>query len=133
MSWRNMKREKPVTQPTIKAIQRFVAKHHNVEVSDLVGPRRNNVIVRPRQIAYFLCKDMTNHSYPEIGRAFGGRDHTTVIDGKRKVEARNDPDDQAFIAWAKSANGRAAMQERKPVITEWWPAYTHTTTFRLRA
>ncbi|MGE3388962.1 MAG: helix-turn-helix domain-containing protein, partial [Gammaproteobacteria bacterium] len=56
-----------------------------MRVSDLVSKRRNRSIARPRQIAMALSKELTNHSLPEIGEAFGGRDHTTVIHACRKI------------------------------------------------
>jgi len=56
-----------------------------MRVSDLVSKRRNRSVARPRQLAMALAKEMTNHSLPEIGESFGGRDHTTVIHACRKI------------------------------------------------
>ncbi|MEM8839503.1 MAG: helix-turn-helix domain-containing protein [Pseudomonadota bacterium] len=70
----------------IEDIQRTVASHFNISKADLVSQRRTRAIVRPRQIAMFLCKTMTPRSLPEIGKRFGGRDHTTVIHAVQKVE-----------------------------------------------
>jgi len=70
----------------IEDIQRIVARHYNVSKSDLLSARRTKVIVRPRQIAMYLAKTMTPRSLPEIGRRFGGRDHTTVLHAVRKIE-----------------------------------------------
>lgn len=70
----------------IEDIQRAVAQHFNVSKSDLLSARRNRSIVRPRQIAMYLSKHMTPRSLPEIGRRFGGRDHTTVLHAVRKIE-----------------------------------------------
>lgn len=70
----------------IEDIQRVVAKHYNVSKQDLLSSRRTRSIVWPRQIAMFLAKTMTPRSLPEIGRRFGGRDHTTVLHAVRKVE-----------------------------------------------
>ncbi len=64
---------------TIPNIQRVVADYYNIKTSELLSKRRNRSITRPRQIAMALSKELTNHSLPEIGDAFGGRDHTTVI------------------------------------------------------
>ena len=64
---------------TIDDIQQKVATQFNVRVSDMHSPRRAREVARPRQVAMFLAKQLTNRSYPDIGRAFGGRDHTTVI------------------------------------------------------
>lgn len=70
----------------IEDIQRMVANHFSISKSDLVSQRRTRAIVRPRQIAMYLCKTMTPRSLPEIGKRFGGRDHTTVIHAVNKVE-----------------------------------------------
>jgi chromosomal replication initiator protein len=70
----------------IEDIQRVVARHYNVSKSDLLSSRRTRTIVRPRQIAMYLAKVLTPRSLPEIGRRFGGRDHTTVLHAVRKIE-----------------------------------------------
>lgn len=71
---------------TVEEIQRKVAEHYNIRLSDLVGPKRVRTLARPRQIAMYLAKQMTSRSLPEIGRRFGGRDHTTIMHGVRKIE-----------------------------------------------
>ncbi|HZP19113.1 MAG TPA: chromosomal replication initiator protein DnaA [Bauldia sp.] len=70
----------------VEDIQRVVARHYNVSKSDLLSSRRTRTIVRPRQIAMYLAKVLTPRSLPEIGRRFGGRDHTTVLHAVRKIE-----------------------------------------------
>lgn len=70
----------------IEDIQRVVSRHYNVSRQELVSNRRTRVIVKPRQIAMYLAKTMTPRSFPEIGRRFGGRDHTTVLHAVRKIE-----------------------------------------------
>ena len=70
----------------IEDIQKVVATHYNVSKADLLSSRRTRTIVRPRQIAMYLSKTLTPRSLPEIGRRFGGRDHTTVLHAVRKVE-----------------------------------------------
>jgi len=70
----------------IEDIQRIVARHYNVSKADLLSSRRTRTIVRPRQIAMYLAKVLTPRSLPEIGRRFGGRDHTTVLHAVRKIE-----------------------------------------------
>jgi len=70
---------------TIENIQKTVAQYFKLRVVDLVSKRRTRSIARPRQIAMALAKQLTNHSLPEIGDAFGGRDHTTVLHACRKV------------------------------------------------
>nr|WP_238858259.1 chromosomal replication initiator protein DnaA [Faunimonas pinastri] len=70
----------------IEDIQKVVAGHYNVSKNDLLSARRTRTIVRPRQIAMYLAKTMTPRSFPEIGKRFGGRDHTTVLHAVRKVE-----------------------------------------------
>ncbi|WP_230383114.1 chromosomal replication initiator protein DnaA [Paracoccus shanxieyensis] len=71
---------------SIEEIQRKVAEHYNVRLADLIGPKRVRTVARPRQIAMYLSKQMTSRSLPEIGRRFGGRDHTTIMHGVRKIE-----------------------------------------------
>nr|WP_245512335.1 chromosomal replication initiator protein DnaA [Rhizobium leguminosarum] len=70
----------------IEDIQIIVARHYNVSRQELVSNRRTRVIVKPRQIAMYLSKTLTPRSFPEIGRRFGGRDHTTVLHAVRKIE-----------------------------------------------
>ena len=71
---------------TIENIQKTVAQYYKIKVADLLSKRRNRSIARPRQIAMALSKELTNHSLPEIGDAFGGRDHTTVLHACRKIK-----------------------------------------------
>ena len=71
----------------IEDIQKLVANHYNVSRADILSSRRTAVVVRPRQIAMYLSKALTLRSLPEIGRRFGGRDHTTVLHAVRKIEA----------------------------------------------
>lgn len=70
----------------ISNIQRVVAKHYGVSIQDLLSARRTAEIVRPRQVGYYLAKVLTSKSLPEIGRRFGGRDHTSALSGIRKIE-----------------------------------------------
>jgi chromosomal replication initiator protein len=70
----------------IEDIQRIVARHYNVSKTELLSNRRTRTIVKPRQVAMYLSKVMTPRSLPEIGRRFGGRDHTTVLHAVRKIE-----------------------------------------------
>lgn len=70
---------------TIENIQRTVAEYYKVKVAELLSKRRNRSIARPRQVAMALAKELTNHSLPEIGDAFGGRDHTTVLHACRMI------------------------------------------------
>lgn len=71
---------------SIEEIQRHVAEHYNIRLSEMIGPKRLRIFARPRQVAMYLCKQMTSRSLPEIGRRFGGRDHTTVMHGVRRIE-----------------------------------------------
>jgi chromosomal replication initiator protein len=71
---------------TIDEIQKRVAEHYNIRLADMHSARRSRVVARPRQVAMYLAKQLTPRSLPEIGRKFGGRDHTTVIHAVRKVE-----------------------------------------------
>ena len=71
---------------TVEEIQRKVADHYSVRLSDLIGPKRQRTIARPRQVAMYLSKQLTLRSLPDIGRRFGGRDHTTIMHGVKKIE-----------------------------------------------
>ncbi|NOX74125.1 MAG: chromosomal replication initiator protein DnaA [Alphaproteobacteria bacterium] len=79
---------------TIDEIIRKVADHYNLRLSDMLSPRRARSVARPRQVAMFLSKMLTSKSLPEIGRRFGGRDHTTVIHAVRKIEELKAIDNQ---------------------------------------
>ena len=79
---------------TIEEIIRKVADHYNLRMTDLISARRARVIARPRQVAMFLSKMLTSKSLPEIGRRFGGRDHTTVIHAVKKIEELRQLDNQ---------------------------------------
>ncbi len=79
---------------TVEEIQRRVSEHYNIRLSDLIGPRRVRTLARPRQIAMYLAKQLTTRSLPEIGRRFGGRDHTTVMHGVRRIEELKAQDSQ---------------------------------------
>lgn len=79
-------------QVSIDNIQRVVADYYKIKVSDLLSKRRSRSVARPRQVAMTLSKELTNHSLPEIGDAFGGRDHTTVLHGCRKVASLRETD-----------------------------------------
>ena len=79
---------------TVEEIQRRVSEHYNIRLSDMIGPKRLRSIARPRQIAMYLAKQMTTRSLPEIGRRFGGRDHTTIMHGIRKIEELKATDGQ---------------------------------------
>jgi chromosomal replication initiator protein len=77
---------------TISNIQKVVVEYYKIRVADLLSARRSRSITRPRQIAMALAKELTTHSLPEIGDAFGGRDHTTVLHACRKVAELRDSD-----------------------------------------
>jgi chromosomal replication initiator protein len=77
---------------SIENIQKTVAEYYKIRLGDLLSKRRSRSIARPRQVAMALAKELTNHSLPEIGDAFGGRDHTTVLHGCRRIEALRDTD-----------------------------------------
>ncbi len=72
-------------QVSLDNIQRTVAEYYKIKVADLMSRRRSRSVARPRQVAMALAKELTNHSLPEIGDSFGGRDHTTVLHGCRKI------------------------------------------------
>jgi chromosomal replication initiator protein len=72
---------------TVENIQKMVAEYYKIRIADLLSKRRSRSIARPRQVAMALAKELTNYSLPEIGDAFGGRDHTTVLHACRRVKA----------------------------------------------
>ncbi|MEK9819936.1 MAG: helix-turn-helix domain-containing protein, partial [Pseudomonadales bacterium] len=72
-------------QISLENIQKSVADYFKIRMSDLLSKKRNRSLARPRQIAMALSKELTNHSLPEIGDAYGGRDHTTVLHACRKI------------------------------------------------
>ena len=84
----------PERRITVDEIQKTVADHFSLKQADLLSERRTRAVARPRQIAMWLCKQHTTRSYPDIGRRFGGRDHTTVLHGVRKIEEMIGSDDQ---------------------------------------
>jgi len=84
----------PERRITVDEIQKTVADHFSLKQADLLSERRTRAVARPRQIAMWLCKQHTTRSYPDIGRRFGGRDHTTVLHGVRKIEELMAQDDQ---------------------------------------
>jgi chromosomal replication initiator protein len=90
---------------TVDRIQRVTAEEFKITLDDMVSKRRARIVARPRQVAMFLCKTMTTRSLPDIGRRFGGRDHTTVMHAvKRIVELRaSDPSLDAQIKRVESA------------------------------
>ena len=77
---------------TIEEIQKRVAEHYNIRFADMSSARRARAVARPRQVAMYLAKQLTSRSLPEIGRKFGGRDHTTVMHAVRKVEELRETD-----------------------------------------
>ena len=79
---------------SINNIQSTVAEYFKIKTSDLLAKRRNRSVARPRQVAMALAKELTNHSLPEIGDAFGGRDHTTVLHACRKIRELRDSDSE---------------------------------------
>ena len=75
---------------TVENIQKTVADYYKVRVADLLSKRRSRSVARPRQVAMALAKELTTHSLPEIGDAFGGRDHTTVMHACKRVKELRD-------------------------------------------
>ena len=72
-------------QVSVENIQKITAEYYNIKISDILSKRRSRSVARPRQMAMFLAKELTNYSLPEIGESFGGRDHTTVIHACKKI------------------------------------------------
>ena len=93
---------------SIENIQKTVADYFKIRVGDLLSKRRSRSIARPRQMAMALSKELTNHSLPEIGDAFGGRDHTTVLHGCRRVAALRESDkriDEDYLNLLRTLTG----------------------------
>jgi len=86
---------------TIPNIQKTVADYYQVRLSDLLSKSRVRSLARPRQLASALAKELTEHSLPEIGEAFGGRDHTTVLHACRTIRALRDNDMRVHQDWDK--------------------------------
>ena len=81
-------------QVSVDAIQKRVAAHYDVRVSEMFSARRARNIASPRQLAMYLAKNLTSLSYPDIGRQFGGRDHTTVMHAVKTIENLSKSDGQ---------------------------------------
>jgi len=79
-------------QVSIENIQRVVGEYYKIKIGDMLSKRRSRSVARPRQVAMALAKQLTNHSLPEIGDAFGGRDHTTVLHACRKIKELEEED-----------------------------------------
>ena len=77
---------------TIDYIQKKISEHYNIKLAELNSAKRDKNLAKPRQVAMFLTKQLTNNSLPEIGRKFGGRDHTTVLYAIRKIEEEQKKD-----------------------------------------
>ena len=77
-------------QVSVENIQKTTAEYYNIKMSDILSKRRSRSVARPRQMAMFLAKELTNYSLPEIGESFGGRDHTTVIHACKKIKELRD-------------------------------------------
>jgi chromosomal replication initiator protein len=93
---------------SIENIQKTVADYFKIRVGDLLSKKRTRSIARPRQIGMALAKELTNHSLPEIGDAFGGRDHTTVLHGCRRIEALRETDkrvDEDYLNLLRTLTG----------------------------
>jgi chromosomal replication initiator protein len=89
---RDLLRTHELKRVKIEDIQKLVASHYSVSRADILSSRRTAVVVKPRQVAMFLAKTLTMRSLPEIGRRFGGRDHTTVLHAVRKIDALSQND-----------------------------------------
>jgi chromosomal replication initiator protein len=94
---------------TIEDIQEVVANRFHVKISDLKSKRRTKTLVYPRQIAMFLSRDLTDASFPEIGRDFGGKDHTTIIHACKQMQKSQETDTalRATIESLKEEIGKA--------------------------
>jgi chromosomal replication initiator protein len=84
---------------TLENIQKTVADYYKIRVADILSKRRTRNIARPRQMAMAIAKELTQHSLPEIGDAFGGRDHTTVLHAIKKIKELTETDHQLGEDW----------------------------------
>jgi chromosomal replication initiator protein len=99
-------------RPQIMDIKRATARHYGVPLIEMESSRRHHIVVRPRQVAMYLAKTMTPRSLPEIGRRFGGKDHTTVIHAVRKIDALVKKDQE--LADTIAAIREELGEERRP-------------------
>jgi chromosomal replication initiator protein len=88
-------------------IQEAVAARFHVKVSDMKSRRRSKTLVHPRQIAMYLCRELTDSSFPEIGRHFGGKDHTTIIHACKQITKAKD-NDSALTSTLESLKNQIA-------------------------
>jgi chromosomal replication initiation ATPase DnaA len=102
-------------KPTIGMIQRAICSHFKVEFAELIGPCRATPICLPRQIAIWLCRKVTVRSYPEIGRKFGGRDHSTGINSFNKIERLIAEGHEDVFAAIRAVSHRLNLSEVLPV------------------
>jgi chromosomal replication initiator protein len=94
---------------TAEDIQEAVASRFHVKISDLKSKRRTKTLVYPRQIAMFLCRNLTDASFPEIGRDFGGKDHTTIIHACKQMKKSRDTRKLERRNW-QSLNGASSRE-----------------------
>jgi len=85
--WFGIEAEIPIPRNSILIIQKIVCARFNIGVREMIGPRRQLYLIKPRHIAMYICDKVTGKSYPEIGRRFGGRDHSTAIHASQKIAA----------------------------------------------
>jgi chromosomal replication initiator protein len=104
-AWNLLEDIKPVLWGQVETIQRAVIAHFpRVTLNDIKSARRTAIVVEPRQIAMYLAKELTTRSLPDIGRRFGGRDHTTVLHAVRRIAARIkvDPETATLVETIKA-------------------------------
>lgn len=87
--------------PSVARVQKAVCRHFDVSLIDLKSPCRERRVAHPRMIAMYLCRDLTTKSFPEIGRRFGGRDHTTALHSYQKIRAKVQSDETFAAEIAK--------------------------------
>lgn len=97
--------------PQMSDIKRIVAEHFGVPIIEMQSERRSRAVARPRQVAMYLCRELTLRSLPAIGSSFGNRDHTTVIHAIKRVEQlmADDPDFKAEVIRARQAVSLSAV------------------------
>lgn len=107
--WFTITNGSPRKKLSMLQIKQAVCDHFDVTMNDLISPRRQLEIVFPRHVAAYLCKELTQSTFPAIGRAFGGRDHTTVLSSYRKIARLLPTDDRLAVTVAEIRTGLEAL------------------------
>ena len=108
---------KYIGYPKVTMIKKMICAYYDITWNELISPRRSNRLVHARQVAYFIIKNHTTLSYPQIGRKFGGRDHTTVLHGVNKIKKLIETDSD-IAAEIKRLRNLLKDAQQETVLTE---------------